>query len=836
MKKGVIKFLSIFLVLTLSLFNNFTVKAENLEENAKNEEKVEDYTNTLKDEVKKDENLNEGQMEKENSENVLEKDSSLIDDTDEVDNLKDKENSKTEEKNDSKVENEDFSDEKEVTNYSISRDEKLPKKDKKILDKISKMSIEEKIGQMMMLEFRNWEDENGELKPVTELNDDIKEAITKYHVGGIILFAENVQNTEQTTRLTHSIQKAAIDKGLDPLLISIDQEGGIVVRLGTGTSLPGNMALGATMDKKLAYEYGKIIAEEIKALGINVNLAPVLDVNNNPNNPVIGLRSISSDPKLVAEIGGAILKGLQDSGVSAAVKHFPGHGDTAVDSHLGLPEVDKSLEEVEKNELIPFKKASEEDVDMIMTAHISYPKLEKDKVISKKDGTEIGIPATLSDDILTGIVRERLNYKGIIITDALQMKAIVDHFGEEDAVVMAIKAGVDIPLMPALLQKRSDLLKLNNIYNRIINEIKAGNIKESQIDESVYRILNLKSKRNILDLSQYDKTVDEKIENAKKVVGSEKHFNKQREITQKAITVTKNLENALPLYPKANEKVLIYTPYDNEIPGFKYGFEKLQSEGVIDKDAKVDVKSFFEYKDNPKHVEGLLREYAKEYDYIIAVSEISNANNLKKDHWISLIPDMLTSFAKENNKKSTIISIGKPYDLDRYKNSDAHLLAYGAKGMDPTEKGKDPVKTFGPNIPFSLDIVFGKVKSSGRLPVDVPELDENFEYKDNIAYKLGFGLVTKLRDEEIKDESDSEDTKEDINKDVENIDSDKENSKNEKLVVIKDTKANKDFESKDINIVQNENKTPKTGVTTIRNIIITLILSSLGLFLLKKFK
>ena len=273
---------------------------------------------------------------------------------------------------DSKKENLNKEDLEDNIEYKANEESSNEPKNKKIEEKISHMTLDEKIGQMLMLEFRNWEDENGELKEVTELNDDIKNAIKKYRIGGIILFAENVRDTEQTTKLTHNIQKTAIENGLDPLLISIDQEGGIVVRLGTGTSLPGNMALGATKDKKLAYEYGKIIAEEIKALGINVNLAPVMDTNNNPSNPVIGLRSISSDPKLVGELGSEIVKGLQENGVSAAVKHFPGHGDTAVDSHLGLPVVDKSYKEVEYLELIPFNKASNEGVDMIMTAHISF--------------------------------------------------------------------------------------------------------------------------------------------------------------------------------------------------------------------------------------------------------------------------------------------------------------------------------------------------------------------------------------------------------------------------------------------------------------------------------
>lgn len=697
--------------------------------------------------------------------------------------------------------------------YKANEESSTEPKNKKIEEKISHMTLDEKIGQMLMLEFRNWEDENGELKEVTELNDDIKNAIKKYRIGGVILFAENVRDTEQTTKLTHNIQKTAIENGLDPLLISIDQEGGIVVRLGTGTSLPGNMALGATKDKKLAYEYGKIIAEEIKALGINVNLAPVMDTNNNPNNPVIGLRSISSDPKLVGELGSEIVKGLQENGVSAAIKHFPGHGDTAVDSHLGLPVVDKSYKEVENLELIPFNKAANEGVDMIMTAHISYPQLEKDTVISKKDGSVIGIPATLSDDIITGIIRKKMNYNGIVITDAMKMQAIADHFGEEDAVIMAIRAGVDIPLMPALLQNNKDLLKLDSIINRIKNEIKLGNISENQLNNSVYRILDLKYRRGILDLDQYNTPIEEKIENALNIVGNKEHFEKQREITDKAITVTKNINNALPIYPKKGEKVLIYTPYENEIPGFNYGFEKLQAEGVIEDDVKLDVFTFQNYKDKAKDAREILENYAKEYDYIIAVSEIGRASQLSKNDWLTEIPDMLTTFAKENNKKSAVISIGKPYDLDRYENSDAHVLAYGSKGMDPTEKGKDPVKTFGPNIPYSLDIVFGKVASTGQLPVDVPALGDNYEYIDKIAYKIGYGLKTKLESDNVKDSSPDYD----------------ENSPIKKPII-------KEKQGEKIKLSHNSIKSgnPKTGINGLNEVILTLFASASTLVLVKK--
>ena len=267
------------------------------------------------------------------------------------------------------------------------------------------------------------------------------------------------------------------------------------------------------------------------------------------------------------------------------------------------------------------------------------------------------------------------------------------------------------------------------------------------------------------------------------------------------------------MYPKANEKVLIYTPYENEIPGFKYGFEKLQSEGVIDKDATVDVLTFESFKDNPSDAEQTLRDYAKNYDYIIAVSEIGRAGQLSKGDWLAEIPDMLTTFAKENNKKSTIISIGKPYDLDRYKNSDAHVLAYGSKGMDPTEKGKDPVKTFGPNIPFSLDVVFGKVASTGKLPVDVPGLNENYEYTDEIAYKIGYGLETKIKSDDKKDS--------------ENINKDKNES--EKPILEK-KQVKKTNPPKDAKKVDN----PGTGVSGLASIVATLFTASTGLVLSRK--
>ena len=355
---------------------------------------------------------------------------------------------------------------------------------------IENMPLKQKVTQMIMPDFRKWQEANQESpQDLTKVNAEVADAIDKYDFGGVILFAENVKETKQTLALTQDMQKAAIENkannGKIPLLLAIDQEGGIVYRLGTGTALPGNMAIGATNDPKLAKEAGQIIGRELSALGLNVDFAPVLDTNNNPQNPVIGLRSFSSDPNRVAYLGIPMMKGIQDYNVAVAAKHFPGHGDTAVDSHTGLPLVDKSLAELEKLELLPFKKAMDEGVDLLMTAHIQYPQIEKDQVVSKETGEKIYVPATLSDDILTGLVRKKYGYKGVIVSDAMGMDAIAKNFGEVEAVKMAIKAGVDLVLMPTTLRSKADLTKIDTIVDAVVNAVQTGDISE---DRAIYFI------------------------------------------------------------------------------------------------------------------------------------------------------------------------------------------------------------------------------------------------------------------------------------------------------------------------------------------------------------
>lgn len=711
------------------------------------------------------------------------------------------------------------------TNRSIA----IENNQKTISEKIKNMTIREKIGQIIMPDFRKWKSEGDDAeKNVTALNSEIKEIIKKYKFGGIILFAENVVDTEQTVRLTSEYQKLALENNLPPFLLSIDQEGGKVVRLGTGTSLPGNMALGATRDLKLAYEYGKIIAEELDSLGINVDLAPVLDVNNNPNNPVIGERSISSNPELVGEIGSQLVKGLQENKVSAAVKHFPGHGDTEVDSHIGLPEVNKSKSEVMDMELLPFKKVVKEGVDMIMTAHISYPQLEKDKAISKKDGKEISIPATLSDDILTGIIRKEMKYDGLIITDALNMQAIADHFGQAEASLRSFKAGADILLMPVIMRSNEDVEKLEKVYSILEKAVQDGEISEERLDNSVRRVLELKEKRGVSDVSKYAKSVDEKVKNALSVVGSKKHLEKQRLITQKSITVGKN-ENMLPFRPKNEEKVLMLAAYKNEIPGLNYGFDRLQREGIISNDVEYSTVSY-----NKETTKEQLAEQMKGYNYIVVISEISKQSQLSKDSWQSNVPQMVVDIANDNNQKHVVLSVAKPYDLDRYKNAKAVVLAYGAKGMDPTEKGSDPVKTFGPNIPTSLDVIFGKVASSGKLPVDVPEITEDYKY-GKIKYPFDYGLITSLKDIEDKEETDSEETTKNTEKETE-----KETKKETKKETEKETeKESKNETEKEKEKPSDNVQNPETGdggILVFIGIAIVSILGFVTLILVKRKK
>ncbi len=375
------------------------------------------------------------------------------------------------------------------------------------------IQINYKIGQMMCLDFRFWSSKSNNKSdeeptqivtehkqeesriPVTEINDEIKEIISKYHIGGVILFSQNFQNKNQAKKLISDLQKAAKDSGNPPLFICVDQEGGRVERFTFGRDkLKNNLEIGKMKNsEKLAFEKGKIIGRELSELGINCNFAPVVDVNSNPENPVINVRSFGETAEIVSKCGVNFMKGLHSQNIIATAKHFPGHGDTDVDSHISLPRVNKTMAALENLELKPFKAMIDSGVDMVMTAHIELPKIEKTAIISKKDGREIFLPATLSKTILTELLRNKLNFKGVIITDAMNMKAISENVGEAEATKMAISAGADMICMPAVLRSKSDITKLDNIFETLKRAIN-NEISMKQIDNSAERISNLKKK------------------------------------------------------------------------------------------------------------------------------------------------------------------------------------------------------------------------------------------------------------------------------------------------------------------------------------------------------
>lgn len=352
-----------------------------------------------------------------------------------------------------------------------------PPGDDVIAEIMQKMTLEEKIGQLFMPSFQL----DSEGKPVKAVNQEIREQLEQFPVGGVILFAPNIETVDQTRSLIAELQ--ALSK--IPLFIAVDEEGGKVSRLNHdrsrigATKLPGNAALGNTGDPELAYRVGQLLGRELSVLGFNMNMAPVADVNTNPDNPVIGERAFGSDPHEVAQMVERMVQGIQSENVSSVIKHFPGHGDTAHDTHLGAVVLGHGRERLEDVEWVPFRQGIAAGADGIMVAHLIVPQVS---------GSEL--PASLSAEILTGVLREEMQYTGLIMTDALDMGAITDHFSPTEAVVKAVAAGVDILLMPESLAAG---------YQALLAAVKQGRISEERIDASVRRILQTKKQRGILD-------------------------------------------------------------------------------------------------------------------------------------------------------------------------------------------------------------------------------------------------------------------------------------------------------------------------------------------------
>lgn len=349
-----------------------------------------------------------------------------------------------------------------------------------IQNKVDAMSLDEKIGQLVIVGLDGY-----------TMNDNINNLIKENKVGGVILFSKNAETSNGLVSLTNSL-KTSNAQNKTPLFISVDEEGGRVSRMPNEIKkLPSNKTIGKRNDGDFSYNIGKIIGEELKTFGFNMDFAPVLDINSNPNNPVIGDRSFGNSVNIVSNLGIKTMEGMIDSNIIPVVKHFPGHGDTSVDSHVGLPVVNKDLTQLNDFELLPFKEAIKDNVDAIMVSHILLNKIDVD------------FPASMSKVIITDILRESLKFQGVVITDDMTMGAIIKYYDIGDASVKSINAGSDLILVCHGYD--NELKVVNSLKLAVQNKI----ITEDRLNESVYRILKLKEKYSINDNKVSTPNVDE---------------------------------------------------------------------------------------------------------------------------------------------------------------------------------------------------------------------------------------------------------------------------------------------------------------------------------------
>ncbi len=526
------------------------------------------------------------------------------------------------------------------------------------------MELERLIGQKLLFAFRG---KDG-------LSSEIIQAFKAYHPSGITFFRSlNLENAAQIKTLTQSLQNLARELNLPLLLIATDQEGGQLMAFGDGTPLPGNMALGATRSPELARKAGEVLGRELAALGVNVDYAPCADVNINPDNPVVGVRSFGENPQLVGELSAAMIEGIQSQGVAATVKHFPGHGDTASDSHHGLGTVPHSRERLQQVELVPFRAALQADAKMMMTAHLG---------ILSIDG-EDAPPATLSRNILDGLLRQELGYEGVVITDAMDMRAIRQGELLREDSLRAAQAGADILLMT------SDPLDQTRAFEALLQAAKSGELSQEKIQTSVDRISRLKEW-----LAQNATSPD------LSVIQCAEHLRIADEIAEKSITLVRDEKKYLPLKLNAEEKIAVVIPVPQDL-------------------TPADTSSYVQIK-----LADSIREYHRQTDEFkipLAPNERDIAETIERIRGYDvIIVGTINAYAEEQqaefvrqllklNKPVIVAALRLPYDLAAFPQAPAYLCAYSI--LEPSMKAL-------------ARVLFGFLEPSGRLPVSIPNLYE----------------------------------------------------------------------------------------------------------------
>ncbi|MEH1168457.1 glycoside hydrolase family 3 protein [Micromonospora sp. CPCC 205539] len=516
------------------------------------------------------------------------------------------------------------------------------------------------------------------------------EVIERYHLGGVCYFSwsHNLDSPRQIATLSNGLQQAALGdhaKGRVPLLISTDQEQGTVVRMPSpAAQFPGAMALGAARSPRAARTAAEVTGRELRAVGIRQPYAPIADVNVNPGNPVIGVRSFGADPTLVGDLTAAQVTGFQDNaGVTAVAKHFPGHGDTATDSHTGLPVINHSRAEWDRIDAPPFRRAIRAGVESIMTAHIVVPALDPS-----------GDPATLSPTILTGVLRGELGFRGVIVTDALNMAGVRAKYGDERVPVLALKAGADQLLMPPDLALARDA---------VLRAVASGELTERRIDESVRRILGLKYRQGLARSPLVD------VDQAVRTVGAPAHLAAVARVTDPTLTAVRNDANLLPL-PRADRSVLVtgwdsaaFAPVATVADGFTArGARATARPATLPSDAVIASTA----------------AQAAEHDLTVV---------LVNKAWDTAVADpratqrRLVAALLGTGKPVIVVAVRDPYDIAYLPGVTTYLATYSY-----TRAAMDAL----------VRALHGELSPSGRLPVTIPTA----EGAGTVLYPYGHGL------------------------------------------------------------------------------------------------
>jgi len=519
------------------------------------------------------------------------------------------------------------------------------------------MSLEEKVGQLFVTYVNGQAADVPHPKNQTDFGVGTPaEMVRKYHPGGVIYFnnssRDNVDTPKQIAQLSNGLQKAS----RVPLLISTDQEMGLVTRIGPpATQLPGNMALGAGRSTADAEEAARITAQELRAMGINQNFAPDADVNSNPANPIIGVRSFSSDPKLAADMMKAQVTGYEGrrwfdpDSVTSTAKHFPGHGDTSEDSHTSLPVSNRSLDQWRQIDAPPFQAAIAARIDSIMTAHIQVPQIDPS-----------GNPATLSPKIITGLLREELKYDGVIVTDSLEMAGVRKLHPDAEVPVLAIKAGVDQLLMPP---------NLGLAIDSVLKAVRSGEISEQRIDQSVLRILKMKLLRGVMLKAEVDESkVDQ-------VVGS--NGASAQRIADRTITAVRNDAQAIPL--NATAPLVVGT---GDAPATSLA-TRLKGTKVVTATSPT-----------PAQIQQALAAAANADKIVVLTNNLST-----RPAQLDLLNQLVAT-----GKPVIAVATGNPYDV-AHSNAKTWLATYSTTTVSMEALAR---------------ILLGEAKPQGKLPVDVP--------------------------------------------------------------------------------------------------------------------